>query len=265
MVKNLVPIFLLLISLQSTAQAVQEFQCIQDFQIIKRGRYWDNRVQYTLSRDLKSPFTDWAIELQLDVPAESIDQYFGVLSDESSQIKFEPGTVFFIKSGRSGTSLIRRSFRFDVTFQYEGYVEPQIELAALCGMTDSDVVYPTQMPTTEHLPTLPMTTPSTPKCVMRTSSYNEMTSQDLRIPITEDVSSWVIELQFDSKWNYLSLRTECTTLKSDGFTFICASTQNNRRLAKGRTFSFSYYFGYSRGQSSPRLTSVKLNSYVCKP
>uniref|UniRef100_A0A7M5X349 Cnidarian restricted protein n=1 Tax=Clytia hemisphaerica TaxID=252671 RepID=A0A7M5X349_9CNID len=256
---------LLLITIQTVVQAAQEFRCIQDFQITKQGRGWEKNIKYALSRNLKSVFTDWVIELQLDVPAERMDQHFGVLVDESRQIKYKPGTAFFIKS-RSHRSIIRRSsIRFDVTFQYEGYAEPQIKLAALCGMTDSTVVYPTLKPTTEILPTLPKTTPSIPKCVMRTSSRIEMTSQDLQIPITEDTSSWVIELEFDSKWNYLSLRTECTKLKSDGLTLICASTENNRRLAKGRTFSFSYYFGYSRGHSSPKLISVKFNSYGCKP
>lgn len=238
-------------------QGDQKFMCVNGFTVTITSK-WSGNIKYEITKQIISTFKDWTLEIHFDSPLTRLEQWFGKF-DNSLNVVHENGQVFFIKSNKYNKDLQAQNLKVLMIASYDGIVEPKLTQVALCGYTSADVVYPTQAPTTEPLPSAPVVTPPPPCDETKLKQWNGGIKRELRIPIIRETKHWILELKFDAPWRDFQ-QWSCTPISTDDNTYIC---HENGNQAEGSTLKFQYIMGVY-GWNAPNLLEAWLNGYHCK-
>lgn len=243
-----------------------QFTCIDISKSITSQ--WPGNVEYKFSiKNLVSTFTNWRVELHFDQPVNRLQQWFGAI-DNSIEIVHEKERVFIIKykSGTGGSKTLspQSTNKFlSVTASYIGAIEPKVQQAVLCGMTDG--VYQKRVHPIEPLPAMFDSNAPTPQCSVKmgniwTEKVEQVVEQTITFPVIKDIEGWFMELKFNQTWTKIK-QWSCNKVSSDGTHFLCQNLKENSRLAAGSSFSIKYHVYFK--QQAPWLVDAWFNGYHC--
>lgn len=258
---NFILLFLTIAITSLTTTATNHFTCIDiTVPVINQ---WSGNVEFRVSiKNLVSTFTDWRIELHFDQPVYRLEQWFGGI-DDSFEIVHEKERVFIIKykSGMAGGLALSSSssYQSDIIASYNGYVEPKLQQAVLCGMTDA--VYQARVQPIEALPAMFDSNAAIPKCIVSMrSSWGGTVQETINLPVTKDMKGWFVELKFDQPFTRIDQWT-CKKVASDDTHLVCQNLSHNGRLTAGSSLSMKYQVSYK--QQTPKLVGAWFNGYHC--
>ena len=250
-------ITIILTSIPSTAATTSKFTCIDMSTSITSQ--WLGNVEFKFFINLVSTFTDWRIELHFDQPVYKLEQWFGTI-DNSMEIVHEKERVFILKyhptSGK--LALSSKSYQFYVIASYSGAIEPKVQQAVLCGMTDA--VYQRSVPPIKTFPAM-FSNAAIQKCIVgKRSDWGGTIQETITFPVTKDTEGWFVELKFDQTWTRIDQWT-CKKISSDDIHFVCQNLNHNGILKAGSSLSIKYQVSY--GHQAPRLVEAWFNNYHC--
>ena len=258
--KNYILLSLLLSSIPSTSATTSKFTCIDMSTSITSQ--WLGNVEFKFFINLVSTFTDWRIELHFDQPVYKLEQWFGTI-DNSMEIVHEKERVFILKyhptSGK--LALSSKSYQFYVIASYSGAIEPKVQQAVLCGMTDA--VYQKRVPPIETFPAMFDSNAAIPKCIVsKKSGWGGTIQETITFPITKDTEGWFVEFKFSQTSTSIN-QWSCKKIYSDDIHFVCQNLSHNGILKAGSSISIKYQVSYRQQAPTPRLVEAWFNSYHC--
>ena len=269
-VKTIFAVALTTISLSSTSEAAtttdgdKKFTCIDLLANFKTR--WAGNIEYQISHPkFVSQFTEWRIELHFDQYLTKLEQWLGDV-DDSVEIIHEEGRVFIIKNSvGSMSSSLSGPLQSDIIATYNGAVEPRVQQAVLCGITDADAVYQTRLKPVELVPAMFDSNAAIPQCsLIMNSNWDGNYQETIAFPVKNvTTNGWFVELKFDRKWTQIQ-QWSCDSLSSDGTHFVCRNLSYNGRQDAGSTFSIKYQVSYQQTtQPAPKLLEAWFNNYHC--
>lgn len=251
---------------QNACSTKKFFKCRKNVEI-KVLESWDGGSKEQVIFNFQDTITDWAIEIHFDLKSiTSLEVWPGKISKDMDIIG-DSSNVFFITPMRWNSVLKPGILNFQYIVYFTGTSKPNADMIALCGTTQSK-----NPPPTTDIPTFttkmsPITTTSpkfTHECQENViehwdSGYKHV----IHFPILENMSTWVLELQFTGPWQSLQ-QWECSKISADSGAYICMNLRENSNLVKEDTFQFVYVMNYRESQLRiPKLKQAWLGSYHC--
>ena len=251
---------------QNTCSTKKLFKCRKNAKI-KVLESWDGGSKEQAIFTFKDTITDWAIEIHFDLKSiTSLEVWPGKISKDV-EIIGDSSDVVFIKPMRWNSVLKPAILNFHYIIHFTGTSKPNADMIALCGAAqrkDPPSTTGTPIFTTKMSPittTSPKLTHGCQEDVVEhwDSGYKHV----IRFPILENVSSWVLELEFTGPWQSLQ-QWKCKEISADSGAYICMNLRENSNLVKGDIFQFVYVLNYRESQLRiPKLKQVWLGSYHC--
>ena len=251
---------------QNTCSTKKIFKCCKNVEI-KVLESWDSGSKEQAMFSFKDTITDWAIEIHFDLKSiTSLEVWPGKISKDIDIIG-DSSNVFFIKPMRWNSLLKPGTLNFQYIVHFTGTSKPNVDMIALCGTTRKK-----DPPSTTNIPKFtikmsPITTTS-PKLTHECREdviehWNSGYKHVIRFPILENISTWVLELEFTGPWQSLQ-QWKCKRIRVDSRAYICMNLRENSSLVKGDTFQFVYVMNYRESQLRiPKLKQAWLGSYHC--